>query len=135
MVGCLALVLAFGSSSTSPRRTASPSPATMAITSCSSTSWPRDRWGSRSGAALLLVVPFLAFDLAFFGANAVKIADGGWFPLAIGAAGLHADDDLEARAREPRASSCETVTLADDLFLADVDAVAAAPRAAARRCS
>jgi KUP system potassium uptake protein len=29
---------------------------------------------------------FLVVDLAFFGANAHKLADGGWFPLAIGAA-------------------------------------------------
>ncbi len=31
---------------------------------------------------------FLAVDLAFFGATLLKIADGGWFPLAIGAAVL-----------------------------------------------
>jgi KUP system potassium uptake protein len=29
---------------------------------------------------------FLVFDLAFFSATLLKIADGGWFPLAIGAA-------------------------------------------------
>ncbi len=29
---------------------------------------------------------FLTIDLAFFGANLVKIFEGGWFPLAIGAA-------------------------------------------------
>src|SRR5688572_26697847 len=29
---------------------------------------------------------FLIFDLAFFSATLLKIADGGWFPLAIGAA-------------------------------------------------
>ena len=29
---------------------------------------------------------FLLFDLAFFSATLLKIADGGWFPLAIGAA-------------------------------------------------
>jgi KUP system potassium uptake protein len=28
---------------------------------------------------------FLLIDLAFFGANALKIANGGWFPLALGA--------------------------------------------------
>jgi KUP system potassium uptake protein len=31
---------------------------------------------------------FLIFDLAFFSATLLKIADGGWFPLAIGAAVL-----------------------------------------------
>jgi hypothetical protein len=29
-----------------------------------------------------------------------EAADGGWFPLMIGG-GLHADDDLEARPRDP----------------------------------
>ena len=33
-----------------------------------------------------LVLLFLAFDLAFFGANIVKFVDGGWFPIFIGAA-------------------------------------------------
>ena len=32
----------------------------------------------------------LAVDLAFFAANAIKIPDGGWFPLAMGVAGFAA---------------------------------------------
>src|SRR5438105_6548138 len=31
-----------------------------------------------------LFVLFLAVDLSFFGANLLKIAEGGWFPLTIG---------------------------------------------------
>ena len=31
----------------------------------------------------LLVVPFLAIDLAFFSANLLKVGDGGWLPLAL----------------------------------------------------
>ena len=27
---------------------------------------------------------FLSIDLAFFGANVIKIADGGWFPIVVG---------------------------------------------------
>jgi KUP system potassium uptake protein len=39
----------------------------------------------RNGTAVLaFAVPFLIVDLAFFGANVVKIADGGWFPILIG---------------------------------------------------
>lgn len=41
------------------------------------------RWGwsrARAGSLLLL---FLAIDLAFFGANAVKFLHGGWFPIVI----------------------------------------------------
>ncbi len=29
-------------------------------------------------------MPFAFIDLAFFSANSVKIADGGWFPLIFG---------------------------------------------------
>ena len=29
-------------------------------------------------------MPFFLIDLAFFSANATKIMDGGWFPLALG---------------------------------------------------
>ncbi len=45
------------------------------------------RWGV--GWALWRLVPlfvlFLVVDLSFFGANLLKIIDGGWFPLAIAA--------------------------------------------------
>lgn len=41
--------------------------------------WRWNRWLAVGG---LLV--FLSVDLAFFGANALKIVDGGWFPLAVG---------------------------------------------------
>jgi KUP system potassium uptake protein len=41
------------------------------------------RWNRVLTVAGLLV--FLAVDLAFFAANLVKVADGGWFPLASGA--------------------------------------------------
>ena len=35
---------------------------------------------------LALLAPFLALDLVFLGANAIKIAEGGWVPLAVAAA-------------------------------------------------
>ena len=35
--------------------------------------------------ALALVVPFLVIDLVFFGANLLKVVEGGWVPLALGA--------------------------------------------------
>jgi KUP system potassium uptake protein len=37
--------------------------------------------------ALALCLPFLLIDLVFFGANTLKFAQGGWFPIAL-AAGL-----------------------------------------------
>ncbi len=46
------------------------------------------RWAWKLPLALCVVATsgFLAVDLVFFAANAVKVLEGGWFPLAIGAA-------------------------------------------------
>ena len=41
---------------------------------------------------------FLSIDLAFFGANLLKVVHGGWLPLVIGTRAVHADDDVEDRA-------------------------------------
>jgi len=43
----------------------------------------RVRWGLRLGVTLAGMLFFLTIDLAFFGANAVKIPAGGWFPLVV----------------------------------------------------
>jgi KUP system potassium uptake protein len=43
------------------------------------------RWGWNVWWTALLAVAFLIVDLAFFGANLVKIAEGGWYPLLLGA--------------------------------------------------
>jgi KUP system potassium uptake protein len=41
------------------------------------------RWSRLSAVSLSVV--FLVIDLAFFGANVIKVADGGWFPLLVAA--------------------------------------------------
>ena len=43
-------------------------------------------WRWSTIRSLLVVVPFLIVDLAFWGANVMKIFDGGWIPLLIGGA-------------------------------------------------
>lgn len=43
-------------------------------------------WNWNLAAIVALGAFFLAIDLAFFGANTLKIADGGWFPLVLGLA-------------------------------------------------
>ncbi len=57
---------------------------TMVITSILAYAIARRRWGLRKRAALPFFLFFVAIDLAFLGANAVKIAAGGWFPLVVG---------------------------------------------------
>ncbi|MBI1244244.1 MAG: potassium transporter Kup [Alphaproteobacteria bacterium] len=49
----------------------------------------RHIWGWSRLQALAVTVVFLSVDLLFFMANFVKIADGGWMPLLVGA-GLYA---------------------------------------------
>ncbi len=58
--------------------------ATMGITTVMFAVMARERWRWSLAACAAFVVPFLIADLAFFGANIVKIADGGWFPLLVG---------------------------------------------------
>jgi len=41
-------------------------------------------WGWHRFAALATVVPLLGVDLSFLASNALKIPQGGWFPIAIG---------------------------------------------------
>ena len=46
----------------------------------------RKRWNWPLWGCGALLAPFLALDLVFLGANALKIADGGWVPLAVAGA-------------------------------------------------
>jgi KUP system potassium uptake protein len=46
----------------------------------------RRHWNWPLWACVALLAPFLALDLVFLGANALKIAEGGWVPLAVAAA-------------------------------------------------
>ncbi len=46
----------------------------------------RHVWGWSRARALAVTIPFLLIDAAFFGANALKLHEGGWMPLLFGAA-------------------------------------------------
>ena len=46
----------------------------------------RYKWGYHWLLCVLATGAFLMIDLVFLAANSLKIADGGWFPLAMGAA-------------------------------------------------
>jgi KUP system potassium uptake protein len=83
LLGVVVLVLGFRSSSALAAAYGIAVTATMAITTMLAYVVFRERWGVRRAIALPVAGVFLAVDLAFFGANAVKIADGGWFPLAL----------------------------------------------------
>jgi KUP system potassium uptake protein len=84
MVGCVVLVVVFGSSSRLAAAYGVSVIGVMAITSVLFFQFARQRWGLF--AAILLGTLFLLVDLSFLSANLVKVPDGGWFPLAVGAA-------------------------------------------------
>ena len=42
-------------------------------------------WNWPTTTALAVLTPFLLIDLVFLGSNTLKIPQGGWFPLALGA--------------------------------------------------
>jgi KUP system potassium uptake protein len=83
LIGVILVVLGFRTSSALAAAYGIAVTATMAITTMLAYVVARERWGARRALALPVAGAFLAVDLAFFGANAVKISDGGWFPLAL----------------------------------------------------
>lgn len=58
--------------------------ATMGITTLLLAIVARERWQWTLFESITFAVPFLIIDMAFFGANIVKVMEGGWFPLLVG---------------------------------------------------
>ena len=84
MIASISVVFAFGSSSNLASAYGVAVTTTMVITSALLYYVMRYRWGWGRLLAGSLTAIFLAVDLAFFGANIIKVLDGGWFPLAVG---------------------------------------------------
>jgi KUP system potassium uptake protein len=85
MIGCLLLVLGFGSSTALASAYGIAVTGTMIVTSLGFFAVARLAWKWPLWQAGGLLLAFLLFDVSFFAANIVKIGDGGWVPLAIGA--------------------------------------------------
>ncbi len=58
---------------------------TMSVTTLLAAVVVRRQWKWSLLRTSLVVIPLVAVDLAFFGANSLKLLSGGWVPLAIGA--------------------------------------------------
>jgi KUP system potassium uptake protein len=86
MVACVALVLGFRTSSNLAAAYGVAITTTMLITTILFYVVARRRWHWPAAAALPVAAFFITIDLAFFGANMLKIAHGGWFPLLVSAA-------------------------------------------------
>src|SRR5262249_47481193 len=79
----------------------------------------RRNWKYSLAAALALFIPMIAIDASFFAANLVKIAAGGWFPLALGA-GVFVVMTTWWRGRHELSKTMETGVIPDGLFLSDI---------------
>jgi KUP system potassium uptake protein len=88
LASCLALVFAFGSSSKLAAAYGVAVTLTMVITTLLIASVARHRWGWSTFKLAAVIIPLLAVDLAYVGANIFKIPAGGWFPLGVGLAGF-----------------------------------------------
>jgi KUP system potassium uptake protein len=85
MLGCIAMVLGFRTSSNLAAAYGIAVTSTMVITTLLLFVVARERWKWNMLTAGSLTAVFLVIDLAFFGANIIKVTQGGWVPLVLAA--------------------------------------------------
>ena len=81
--GVLLLVFGFKSSSAMAAAYGIAVTATMVVTTCMAFIIAWKYWNWEPVWAALLIAPFLALDLFFFGANILRVGEGGWVPLLV----------------------------------------------------
>ena len=82
-VATICIVIGFGSSSALAAAYGIAVTMTMVITAILLHVVATERWGWPRWATLAVTAVFLTVDLAFFGANIIKVMQGGWLPLVI----------------------------------------------------
>jgi KUP system potassium uptake protein len=121
MAATIGLVLGFRSSSNLAAAYGVAVSTTMVITTMLYFVVTRDLWHWSTWTAGALCGLLLIVDVAFFVANGVKIAEGGWFPVMIGL-GVVTVMTTWKRGRELLAARLRADLLPVDLFLADIRA-------------
>ena len=86
MAACILVVIGFRSSSNLAAAYGIAVTSTMAITTIIASVVMRKRWHWRIPLIAAVIGFFLVIDLAFLGANLIKIPQGGWFPLLVATA-------------------------------------------------
>lgn len=84
LASCIGLVLGFRSSSAIAAAYGVAVTTVMLVTVLLLTVVQRERWRWSVGAVALFSGIFLTINLTFWGANVLKIPQGGWFPLVVG---------------------------------------------------
>jgi KUP system potassium uptake protein len=118
-VSCVALVLGFKSSSALAAAYGIAVTGTMMITTLLFHRVVRDLWGWPLWKAAPLTALFMFVDAAFFGANLIKVEEGGWFPLAAAGAVFTLLSTWK-KGREVLALQMKEAGLPLDLFLAEI---------------
>ncbi len=84
MVCTIAIVIGFGTSTSLAAAYGIAVTLTMVVTAVLLHAVALERWKWPAPAVFALTALFLTIDVTFLGANVLKIAQGGWLPLAIG---------------------------------------------------
>lgn len=84
-VGVMILVLGFGSSSAMAAAYGISVSGTMVVTTCLGFMVVRRNWGWSLPVTAAIILPLLLLDIFFFGANILRVYEGGWVPLVIAA--------------------------------------------------
>ena len=85
LFGVWVLVVQFRSSSAMASAYGIAVTGTMVVTTCLAFVVVHKLWKWSFAKSLAVVVPFIVIDMIFFGANILRVADGGWAPLGVGA--------------------------------------------------
>lgn len=121
MVACIGLVIGFGSSSNLAAAYGVGVTTTMVITTLLFAVVMHERWNWSRLVVVLLSGAFFIIDLSFWGANMIKVPDGGWFPLLV--AGLIIIFMTTwKRGREILGQRMKSSELPLELFMKDVEA-------------
>ena len=118
-VGCVLLVLAFQSTTNLASAYGIAVTGTMTITTVLFCRVARDVWRWPMWRVVAIGGLFLTVDLAFLGANLVKIGTGGWFPLLVALA-VYTLMVTWKRGRVALAQILRENSLPIDLFLQDI---------------
>lgn len=119
LVACIACVFMFKSSTALASAYGIAVTGTMGITTIVYYFVVTKVWNWSPLKALPLIALFLVFDIAFFGANAAKFFDGGWFPLTMAAVVFYVMTTWKL-GRKALADVIRSGILPLDLFFEDV---------------
>jgi KUP system potassium uptake protein len=121
MFATLGLVLGFRSSSALAAAYGIAVTLTMLITTMLAYLVARGAWGVRRVVAGSIALFFFLIEFSFFGANLLKVAHGGWFPLVVGAV-IYTILSTWKRGRALLASRMREKLYPFERFLQDIEA-------------